>query len=231
MSIHLSLTNVKKSCSLHCVILSWENQQQTTTLGLVPLGQWDTAYPYQSGKQKEEMVYGHQIYNFSIGLWMPWQKSLLLSVRENGNWKEAAAKTREVRKNGNCCITELLHRNEWLQCNKLPHTSFSQSTFMLISLGDLFFKYGVAFPRVKEKNTKSNYFPFIVDCHRVRIYQQQVITGQLTDACVSNPLDQKLSWACSFLNQQNFLDIFHYVLTNTALYGNLQLWNTRDCLN
>ena len=131
------------------------------------------------------MVYGHQTYHFSIGLWMPWQKSLFLIVRKNGYWKEAAEKTREVRKNGNCCITELWHRNECLQCNKLPHTSFSQSTCTLISLGGLFFfKDGVAFSQVKQKNTKSNYFPFIVDCHRVRIYQQQVITGQLTDACL-----------------------------------------------
>lgn len=36
-------------------------------MGLVPLGQWDTAYLHQSGKEKE-MVYRHQTYNFSIGL-------------------------------------------------------------------------------------------------------------------------------------------------------------------
>lgn len=119
VNIHLTLTNIKKSCSMHHVILSWENQQATTAMGLVPLGQWDTAYLHQSGKDKEEMAYGHQTYNFSIGLWMPWQKSLFLSVREDGTWKEAAGKTREVRKNGNCCITELWHGNECLQCELL----------------------------------------------------------------------------------------------------------------
>lgn len=42
-------------------------------------------------------------------------------------------------------------------------------------------------------------------------------------ACVSNRLDRSWAESCSFLSQQNFSEIFHYVLTNTALYGNLQL--------
>lgn len=48
-------------------------------MGFVPLGKWDTAHLHQSGKQEEEILYGHQTYNFSTGLW---QKSPLLSVRE-----------------------------------------------------------------------------------------------------------------------------------------------------
>lgn len=67
-------------------------------------------------------------------------------------------------------------------CNKPPHSSFPQSTHTHMSLGSPFFKYGVAFSQVTDEKTKSNCFPLIVDCHRVRIHQQQVITGQLTDA-------------------------------------------------
>lgn len=51
-----------------CVIPSWENVQQTTMMGFVPLGKWDTAHLHQSGKQEEEILYGHQTYNFSAGL-------------------------------------------------------------------------------------------------------------------------------------------------------------------
>lgn len=42
----------------------------------------------------------------------------------------------------------------------------------------------VQFSHNKEKNTQSNYFPFIVDCRKVRIYQQQVLTELAADRCL-----------------------------------------------
>lgn len=102
----------------------------------------------------------------------------------------------KLEKMRSCCITELWHRNEWLQRNKQPHTSFPQSTCTLVSLGDLFcFKYGVAFPRVTEKNTKSNYFHLLWIVTGSEYTDSKLLVGSWQMlACVSNPLDQKPSW-------------------------------------
>lgn len=88
-------------------------------------------------------------------------------------------------------MTEVRESEELLDHRAVTHRVTATTTHPLLSAhmhahvpGGPFFKSRVAFPGVKEKNTSSNYFPFIADCHKVRIYQQRVITGQLTDAAL-----------------------------------------------
>lgn len=135
MSIHLTLIDVNKSCSLYRVILSWENQQRTTTVGLVPNGIQFISISQENRKKKWYMgikltvsVLAYECHDRNLS-------SLLGKMAIERKQKKRQEKLEKME----IALSQSWCRNEWLQCNKLPHTSFSQSACTLISLGDLFF--------------------------------------------------------------------------------------------